>query len=375
LKFPNKSNSWKVQFMNKFLNSFFVVLQISFFLLEIQAFANENLSNEEVKSIITFYSLQENKQLSSFSCKLNDGRSLYTLQVQDEKLFFSYVDFDTDNLSEKLSNTSEYLEVVFNTSDNNIFLRSYFDKDQVNFRGHCLKELPSFPFLGILPSIFREPRYRLLSEVLKDASVSGRIGEHIRGKRQIILEGIFNESIRLTVSFIQENEGLYIINRLLFTDDAAVPGGYYYWEYVPEKFHEVNPNLPLKYHVNLRTQPGNLSTQNVFQPLKSSEFREVIVTLNYDVLYEMEQQAIPTKFSRSIPNGSLVHMQDAPHIEHVWFNGRIVPKTDEVALRIARGDYGFMPGPKNPRFWFMALGLGMLLLGAGLKIRSMLKAT
>jgi hypothetical protein len=74
-----------------------------------------------------------------------------------------------------------------------------------------------------------------------------------------------------------------------------------------------------------------------------------------------------------IPNGTPVSMQDVPQIKYVWFNGKVVPQTDEIALAIARGDYGFMPGPQNPRFWFMALGLGLLLLGGGLKIRTMLK--
>jgi hypothetical protein len=66
-------------------------------------------------------------------------------------------------------------------------------------------------------------------------------------------------------------------------------------------------------------------------------------------------------------------MRDAPQIEYVWMDGKPVVKTDEIALRIARGDYGFMPGPQNPRFWFMALGIFLFLLGGGLKVRSMLK--
>jgi len=74
-----------------------------------------------------------------------------------------------------------------------------------------------------------------------------------------------------------------------------------------------------------------------------------------------------------IPNGTPVAVLDAPQIEYVWMDGKPVVKTDEVALRIARGDYGFMPGPKNPRFWFIAFGLVLLLVGGGLKIRSMLK--
>jgi len=80
------------------------------------------------------------------------------------------------------------------------------------------------------------------------------------------------------------------------------------------------------------------------------------------------------RMSLQIPNYSVVSLQDVPQIDYVWLDGRIVPKTDEIALAIARGNHGFLPAPQEPRFWFMVLGLGLLLLGGGLKIRSMLKA-
>jgi hypothetical protein len=54
-------------------------------------------------------------------------------------------------------------------------------------------------------------------------------------------------------------------------------------------------------------------------------------------------------------------------------DGKIVPKTDEIALAIARGDYKFIPGPNEPRFWFIALGLILIFLGGGLKLYDMIK--
>jgi hypothetical protein len=79
------------------------------------------------------------------------------------------------------------------------------------------------------------------------------------------------------------------------------------------------------------------------------------------------------KISIKIPNGTPVSMQNAPQIQYVWMDGKIVVKTDEVALAIARGGHKFIPGPDQPRFWMMALGIIMMLVGGGLKLRDMLK--
>jgi hypothetical protein len=75
----------------------------------------------------------------------------------------------------------------------------------------------------------------------------------------------------------------------------------------------------------------------------------------------------------NIPNGTPVAMYDAPQIQYVWMDGKPVLKTDEVALAIARGGHKFIPGPQEPRFWLIALGIIMMLLGGGLKLRDMLK--
>ncbi|MDR1492617.1 MAG: hypothetical protein LBT05_07840 [Planctomycetaceae bacterium] len=66
-------------------------------------------------------------------------------------------------------------------------------------------------------------------------------------------------------------------------------------------------------------------------------------------------------------------MQDAPQIQYVWMDGKIVVKTDEVVLAIARGGRKFIQGPDEPRFWMIALGIIMILVGGGWKLRDMLK--
>jgi len=71
------------------------------------------------------------------------------------------------------------------------------------------------------------------------------------------------------------------------------------------------------------------------------------------------------RLQTSIPNGTPAYMQDDPHIEHIWLDGKIVPKTDEIMLAIARGGHKFMPGPKEPRFWLMSIGILLILIGGG----------
>lgn len=74
-----------------------------------------------------------------------------------------------------------------------------------------------------------------------------------------------------------------------------------------------------------------------------------------------------------IPNGTPVSMQDAPQLQYVWLDGKIVPKTDEVALRIARGGHKFMPGPDEPRFWLMGVGIALIVFALGVKAYKMYK--
>lgn len=79
------------------------------------------------------------------------------------------------------------------------------------------------------------------------------------------------------------------------------------------------------------------------------------------------------KFSMSIPNGVSVTMEDATHLSYVWMNGQIEPLTDELALRIARGGYRFVPSAREPRFWIMAIGLFFIVLGISLKVKTAAK--
>lgn len=70
------------------------------------------------------------------------------------------------------------------------------------------------------------------------------------------------------------------------------------------------------------------------------------------------------RFRTTPPNYTLVHILDQPQIDHVWLDGKIIPLTDELALARARG-HAFVPGVREPRFWMLALGIGMILFACG----------
>jgi hypothetical protein len=63
-----------------------------------------------------------------------------------------------------------------------------------------------------------------------------------------------------------------------------------------------------------------------------------------------------------IPEGTDVFVEDIPQIRHVWADGKIQPATDELMMRIARGGHKFMPGPDEPRFWLMAIGILLIVI-------------
>jgi hypothetical protein len=69
------------------------------------------------------------------------------------------------------------------------------------------------------------------------------------------------------------------------------------------------------------------------------------------------------RITTPIPDGSVVHMQDALHIQYVWRDGKIVPLVDDVLDQL-RG-HKFIPGAREPRFWFLIVGVVLILIAIG----------
>ena len=68
-----------------------------------------------------------------------------------------------------------------------------------------------------------------------------------------------------------------------------------------------------------------------------------------------------------VPDYAPVTVQDALHLSptRTIESGKVIVKTDDVMMQIARGGHKFMPGPDSPRFWLMAIGIILILIGGG----------
>jgi len=87
----------------------------------------------------------------------------------------------------------------------------------------------------------------------------------------------------------------------------------------------------------------------------------------YDIDILDSRVSGPFKFETIVPNGTKSVLYDSPNIQYVWCDGKIVPRTDEVMLAIARGNHKFMPGPQEPRFWMITIGILLIVYACSAK--------
>jgi hypothetical protein len=156
----------------------------------------------------------------------------------------------------------------------------------------------------------------------------------------------------------------YIVNNVQMIGDIIVPQSINVVEKYPSGQIQPPPEVREQVIRQIKEHGGTLV-------LPKRTISTQIVFRDISLKAEISEDKLFSKMK--IPNGTAVSMSDAPQIQYVWLDGKIVPKTDEVALAIARGDHKFIPGPQEPRFWFIALGLILMFLGGGLKLYSMLK--
>jgi hypothetical protein len=224
--------------------------------------------------------------------------------------------------------------------------------------------LSSSCLFGMLP-------YRLLGkQLITDAlrSYASSVEEvNIEGKRMFEVKGN-KDGVAISAKFILNNYATLYSLQYNIDEDVAEGGGCLSFNYYPADF----------------VQYGNLLMPHTYQ------FDYSLLTIDYE--YDKNMQLVPGKLTKNsasycakidsveinpkitqsffrisldIPNGTPVIDRRAPHIEYIWYNGKIVPKTDEVMLAIARGGHKFMPGPDSPRFWFMSIGIILILIACG----------
>ncbi|MDR2170297.1 MAG: hypothetical protein LBP59_09160 [Planctomycetaceae bacterium] len=127
--------------------------------------------------------------------------------------------------------------------------------------------------------------------------------------------------------------------------------------------------IPTKYLLLMESE-YSIENKGKKETIKSVEKSEGEIS-NISLDFDFEEKDY--KITLPVPDGTQADVQDALQIDHIWYKGKVVVKTDEVALSIARGNYGFIPGVSDVRFWFMLLSLIIVLVGFGLKIKSMIK--
>jgi hypothetical protein len=139
----------------------------------------------------------------------------------------------------------------------------------------------------------------------------------------------------------------YIVNRTEKYNGIYLPVDYYAEE---------------KYNGGKRPLRGDVITNDEVEilprTLKANVKLENIILLN-----SLSDEDF--KITLNIPNYTPVLMQDAPQIDYIWLDGKIVPRTDETMLAIVRGGNKFMPGPESPRFWFLTISILLILICGG----------
>ncbi|MDR0704117.1 MAG: hypothetical protein LBF88_03935 [Planctomycetaceae bacterium] len=144
---------------------------------------------------------------------------------------------------------------------------------------------------------------------------------------------------------------------------------YFTFDFVVESFRKLRSiPLPKKYIIKMETA-HQWYEKNVLKSIPSKEtlHGEINVTSVGKSFSEKD-----FKITMPIPNYTEVSMQDDLQTQYVWLNGEIVPLTDELALARIRG-HGFMPGVREPRFWFIATGAVLIFLSLFFKIKTIIQ--
>lgn len=175
---------------------------------------------------------------------------------------------------------------------------------------------------------------------------------------------LFNDSGRIEISFVHQN---YQYRILLDSESFALR--FFEKESITrrtEAYETVRYSIEILESQNINGMI--FPTKFVVAHSMSGDGTEHDNTMHRYALTNVSFSSLSEKdfhLSITLPNGIPAEMQDAPQIQYIWYDGKIVPKTDEVMLAIARGGHKFMPGPSEPRFWFMSIGIILILIACG----------
>jgi hypothetical protein len=147
-----------------------------------------------------------------------------------------------------------------------------------------------------------------------------------------------------------------------------------FYEYrVVHWLHKENRWFPDQYAAKIVYPSGEyqtppLSTSDTSIRMVKIDQRNISAKIEFsDISFPHNLTDDDLKISFPIPDYTEVHMQDAPQIKYVWFDGEIALWTDELALKRIKG-HGFMPGTGGEWFSFLMAIAGTVMIVIALGI-------
>ncbi|MDR2345720.1 MAG: hypothetical protein LBE18_06605 [Planctomycetaceae bacterium] len=165
------------------------------------------------------------------------------------------------------------------------------------------------------------------------------------------------------------HNGKYQLKKILFkrTQMTGNPENIDYYSLEIEKYIEAdNIFFPAQFISESKVPKGKFTGKNGGVEVSPGFHRLSRFNIT-DIKVNNAVETISRNLQTQIPNGTVIHLMDVPQIKYVWFDGKIVPWTDDMALESIRNQK-FIINVREPRFWFISLGIILIVLGIGWKI-------
>ncbi|MGL6193800.1 MAG: hypothetical protein ACRC2T_03150 [Thermoguttaceae bacterium] len=343
----------------------------------------QNLSQAEIIAKFNTYLESISSAKLKYSLDMPDFKSGGNASwiMREKPSFFDSAWMEINGEKKDLSDISivsgKYIQAFYNNynnvSENGLLVLSqntdYSKEDTMVF-------LCCPPLLGFCP--FANGKYINILDLLKR---SNNVSITDLEEDSPVAVSISTDNYMMQISFMPQYG--YAIKKLRIQRNTPVTdlnllkenSPYDYYEYLVKEFGETaSVYYPKKFSVSIM----GVQAMYDFDEKKNEyvgKFQKSPTSMVYTIdSFVPDKSLTPAMcaIKTTIPNGTPVYMQDAPQIEYIWMDGKIVPKTDELMLAIARGGHKFMPGVSEPRFWLMAIGLIVIIVAGGIKLRRFL---
>jgi len=328
-----------------------------------------------VQKINQYYNRFQTVRIYCFEKTTDFGGDNKAIYVDDELMM--NMNFTTKSLNKRILNTN----VPTNKPEETLITQTYSldirrnAKDKISLFGtskdHNKQEFLPMAFYRCLQSL----PFGYLSVGTKTYTVlewleNNPINVLNQSDNELTVESVGDAgSLKMKLSVIKND---YFIKELLcLLNENERKGGFPYETkyYVVEQDIVSGVTVPVKFSVVVCIAGGEElvydSEKNTVIPRKANPYCLESVIEFTKIEINPFSKDVDLTFGTSVPNGTEVNLSNPAHIQYIWLDGKIVPKTDEAMLAIARGGHKFMPGPQESRFWMMSIGIFLILLSCG----------